>query len=161
MLIKKNKISIIFLTLVFILSFFILSTNKTFAQDSIGGGQPGDSIGGGQPGDSIGGGQPGDSIGGGSPGTTSVTRLDNPLTINTIWDFVEKILNIVVSIGIPIVAFFIILSGFRFVSARGNPEALGEAKRMLLYTLIGAVLLLGAWVIAQAISGTVDLITKP
>lgn len=89
-------------------------------------------------------------------------QLENPIpSITTIGGFVEILLNIVLTIGIPIVAFFIILSGFRFVTARGNPEALGEAKRMLLYSLIGGALLLGAWVLAEAIQNTVNLITTP
>ena len=92
----------------------------------------------------------------------AAVQLENPIpSITTIGGFVEILLNIVLTIGIPIVAFFIILSGFRFVTARGNPEALGEAKRMLLYSLIGGALLLGAWVLAEAIQNTVNLITAP
>lgn len=92
----------------------------------------------------------------------AAVQLENPIpSITTIGGFVEILLNIVLTIGIPIVAFFIILSGFRFVTARGNPEALSEAKRMLLYSLIGGALLLGAWVLAEAIQNTVNLITTP
>lgn len=88
--------------------------------------------------------------------------LENPIpSITNIGGFVETLLNIVLTIGIPIVAFFIILAGFNFVTARGNPEKLKKAKDMLLYTLIGAALLLGAWVLAEAIQGTVNLITQP
>lgn len=127
--------------------------------DTIGGGN-GDTIGGGN-GDTIGGGN-GDTIGGGN-GTTEQTQqfkgLDNPVpNITTIPQLIEKLLNIVLTIGIPIVAFFLIFTGFRFVAARGNEEALTNAKRALLYTIIGAVILLGCWVLAQAIAGTVETI---
>lgn len=86
--------------------------------------------------------------------------LANPLAnIDTFPAFIKNILNIVLTIGIPIVTFFIILSGFQFVAARGNPEELTKAKKSFMYTVIGAAVLLGAWVIASAISGTIDALT--
>lgn len=65
-------------------------------------------------------------------------------------------LEIVMIVGVPIVALAIIYTGFLFVSAQGNSEALTKAKKSLLYTLIGAALLLGAFVLAEAIGKTVD-----
>jgi len=41
------------------------------------------------------------------------------------------------------------------VTARGNPESLKKAKDALLYSVLGAAILLGAWAIAQLISDTV------
>ena len=91
------------------------------------------------------------------PGDASISiKFDNPIKANTIGEFVEKILEIVVTIGVPIVAIFIIYSGFLFVQARGNSEKLKEAKNTFLYTIIGAAILLGAWVLAQAIGGTIE-----
>jgi len=54
------------------------------------------------------------------------------------------------------VAIAIIYSGFLFVTAQGNSEKLTKAKKALLYTIIGAALLLGSYVIATAIGKTVD-----
>lgn len=86
--------------------------------------------------------------------------INNPTNITSIEDFVAKALNIVVDIGTPLVAFFLILSGFMFVAARGNEEKLATAKRSLVYTLIGAALVLGCWGIAQAVKGTIEDVTK-
>ncbi len=89
------------------------------------------------------------------------TTINNPLgegNLETIPAFIEKILKIVVEIGIPIVTLAIIYSGFLFVQAQGSPEKLKKAKDALLYTLIGATLLLGAYVLAAAIGSTVDQI---
>lgn len=84
-------------------------------------------------------------------------RIKNPLnsSINTLPKFIEEVLNIALMVGVPIITLAIIYSGFLFVMARGNSEKLGEAKNTLMYTLIGAALLLGSWVIAQAIQGTI------
>lgn len=98
-----------------------------------------------------------------TPGTKINTGIGNPLKnagIEDITSFIESILRFVVMIGIPIVTLAIIYSGFLFVVARGNPEELKKAKRTFLYTLIGAALLLGSFIIANAIKGTVDQITS-
>ncbi len=70
-------------------------------------------------------------------------------------DLIKSILEGALKIGIPLVALAVIYSGFLFVAARGNSEKLGKAKDALLYTLIGAGVLLGSWAIAQMISATV------
>ncbi len=83
-------------------------------------------------------------------------ELQNPLSgVNDIGSFIKKILDIVLTIGIPVVALFIIYSGFLFVTARGNSEKLGDAKKTFGYTLLGAAILLGSWVLAQALGDTV------
>jgi hypothetical protein len=90
------------------------------------------------------------------PCTGTEGKICNPLgTTSTLPALIEKILEGVLKIGIPVVALAIIYCGFLFVFARGNPEELTKAKDALLYTLIGAAILLGAWAIAQIISSTV------
>lgn len=68
---------------------------------------------------------------------------------------IKTILEGVLKIGIPIVALAIIYCGFLFVFARGNSEKLTKARNALLYTVIGAAVLLGAWAIAKMIQATV------
>ena len=82
-------------------------------------------------------------------------KICNPIKTNTINDFIKTLLEGVVKIGIPVVALAIIYCGFLFVSARGNSEKLTEAKKALMYTLIGAAILLGSWAIAGLIANTV------
>jgi len=91
-------------------------------------------------------------------GTNITTKIDNPLgpKITDIPSFIQEVIVIVLTVGIPIIALAIIYTGFLFVAAQGNPEKLTKAKKALLYTLIGATLLLGAFVIANAIGKTVD-----
>ena len=79
----------------------------------------------------------------------------NPITTNTINDFIRVILEGVLKIGIPVVALAIIYCGFLFVKARGNSEELSKAKDALLYTVIGAAVLLGSWALAKLISETI------
>lgn len=91
-------------------------------------------------------------------------KLENPLGpsgVNTISDFVRRLLDIVLTIGIPVITIFIIYSGFLFVTARGKEEAITKAKENLLTTIIGAAILLGAWVLAQALGSTINELQQP
>ena len=82
----------------------------------------------------------------------------NPLessNINSISDYIHTFLTKALELGIPVVALAVIYCGFLFVAARGNSEKLTKAKAALLYTLIGAAILLGAWAIATLLQNTV------
>lgn len=99
------------------------------------------------------------SAGGGinNKDVTIDVKINNPLgNISTVQEFIERLLNIVITIGVPIVALAIIYTGFLFVTAQGNADKLKTAKNALVYTLIGAALVLGAWVLAKAIVNTVN-----
>lgn len=98
----------------------------------------------------------------GGTGANINTKIQNPLgdNITDIPSFIKEVINIIIYIGIPIITLAIIYTGFLFVKAQGNPEELTKAKRTLLYTLIGGALLLGAFVIAEAIGKTVEDITS-
>ena len=103
---------------------------------------------------------------GGTPSSTSGvslnTRIANPLgsNITDLPTFINVIVSFVLLIAIPIIVLAVIYAGFLFVTAQGNSEKLKKAKTTLLYTLIGAALLLGSFVIAKAIQGTVSQITS-
>ena len=85
-------------------------------------------------------------------------KIENPLGASgptSIPAFIQILLTGALKVGIPIVALAVIYCGFLFVAARGNSEKLTKAKDALLYTLIGAAILLGSWAIASLISATV------
>ena len=87
-----------------------------------------------------------------------VGHICNPIGVNDLNGLIKTGLEGIIKIGAPLVAFAIIYAGFLFVFAQGNSEKLDKAKETLLYTLIGAALLLGSWAIAQIISNTVSAI---
>ncbi len=92
-----------------------------------------------------------------STGLDIQVKLNNPLndSIKSIPDLIVKILKIVRTIAIPIVVLLIIWAGFKFVWARGNPTELTKAREALMWTLIGAAILLGATLLVEIIKGTV------
>jgi len=99
-----------------------------------------------------------------TPATSSGVKIDagikNPLgdKLVDLPSFIKAIVQIVLVVGVPLLALAIIYSGFLFVKAQGNSEELTKAKHALLYTVIGGALLLGAFVISNAIVSTVNQI---
>jgi hypothetical protein len=96
-----------------------------------------------------------------SIGFAQESKLNNPLNSNfsTIPGFIAGALRILVMVALPIISLFIVYAGFKFISAQGNPNSLTEAKNNFFYVILGAILILGAWVIATLIGGTVTQLT--
>jgi len=82
--------------------------------------------------------------------------LENPLSFDTIENFVEGALRAFVYIALPILAFFFVYAGFLFIKAQGNEGGLSKAKDNFKNVVIGAILILGAWVFATLIANTVS-----
>ncbi len=92
----------------------------------------------------------------------SGSGLCNPLAreYSSIPTFIQGALKALVVIALPIITFFFVYSGFMFVMARGNEAQLTKARKNFLYVVIGAVLILGAWILSQLIAGTVSQLTN-
>lgn len=88
--------------------------------------------------------------------------LQNPLKdgFTSIPDFLAALLGVVIYIAKPIIVIMIIYSGFLFIKAQGKPEDLTTARKAIMWTLIGAAVILGASLLSNAISGTVDEIRR-
>lgn len=84
--------------------------------------------------------------------------LGNPLkdSISSIPAFVAEVLKAIVVIGLPIITLFIVISGFMFLWARGNPGNIDKAKQNFMWVIVGTLLILGAWVLVTLIAGTVN-----
>ena len=83
-------------------------------------------------------------------------KLVNPITYDSINDFLLAILQVVIQYGAVLIVFLIVFAGFKFVTAQGNTEKIADARKMLLWIIVGAFVLLGAYVIQAAICGTLE-----
>ncbi len=92
---------------------------------------------------------------GGNLSNTTTTTIVNPIGSSDLITLIRTVLEGIIKIGMPIIVLAVIYSGFLFVAAQGNSEKLNDAKRSLLYTLIGAAILFGAWALAQLVTDTV------
>lgn len=148
---KRKTIITIFLAVFLCFSF----TNVVFADDGQTAGNPNPE------GQTAGNPDPeGQTAGNPDPSEVNTfgVSITNPLKgdIDTVPALIAEIIRIIVLIAVPIITLAIIYAGFLFVQARGNSEKLKEARSTLVAVLIGAAIILGAWVIAEAIGGTVD-----
>lgn len=87
--------------------------------------------------------------------TGSVNQLVNPISVSSLDGLVSKILGIAIILAIPVAALLIIYAGFMYVLAQGDKKKIGDAHQILLWTVVGLAIILGAWAIVQIIQGTV------
>jgi type IV secretory pathway VirB2 component (pilin) len=74
----------------------------------------------------------------------------------TLLSLINAILtNIILPIGAVAAVIFIIIAGFKYIQAQGNPAKIQEAHKRLLWTLIGVGVLLGAAGISAVLQATV------
>lgn len=85
--------------------------------------------------------------------------IKNPLGSNDLDSLLLKIMDIVTKVGSIVVVFFIIYSGYKFVSAGESDDDRTKAKEIFYATVIGAAILLGANLIANIIVTTVETTT--
>ena len=95
------------------------------------------------------------SAGGNPPATPGFAGLENPLNSPTLMGLLTSILDVIMVFAVPLIVFFIIYAGFLYVTAQGNEETVKKAHRALLYAVVGGVIILGAWIILDVISGTI------
>jgi hypothetical protein len=84
----------------------------------------------------------------------STGLFDNPLESDSLLELFAKILRAIVRIAAIALVFAFVWVGFQFAAAQGNTESLSKARNALLWTVIGAAIILGAEGIAAVIGST-------
>lgn len=93
-------------------------------------------------------------------GSSQGVTLINPLGAGTSLPILLKdILQFVVQIGTVIIILMLVYVGFLFVTAQGNDSKISEARTALLWTVVGALILLGAQAISLGIQSTVQALS--
>lgn len=90
------------------------------------------------------------------PSFASAQYFKNPIDTDTLDGFLVKLLDVVILLGAIAVVFFLILAGFKYVTARGDEKKISSAHQTLTWTIVGGAIVLGARVIAAAIQATVN-----
>ncbi len=99
----------------------------------------------------------------GNLGNDIGVRLLNPLGIDggpsSLAEFLVQILDFVVAVGSVVVAFMMVYVGYLFVMARGNPGEISKARDAFVWTIVGALIVLGSKAIATGILATVEALS--
>lgn len=80
----------------------------------------------------------------------------NPINKANINAILTALLDFVTAVGAVLAVLFTVYAGFLFVTARGNESQLEKAKQTLFWTLVGAVIVLGAFALAEVIENTAN-----
>lgn len=72
----------------------------------------------------------------------------------TMSEFIYLLISIVQLIGIPLLVMCLIYSGYLMVTSAGNETQVSKAKMWIFWTIIGALIVLGAKPIADMVYGT-------
>lgn len=76
----------------------------------------------------------------GTPGGNII--LDNPLGTENIMDVINKVLNYLIYISVPILALMILVGGFQILGAKDSPEKVQKGKDTIKYAVIGFIVIL-------------------
>jgi len=92
-----------------------------------------------------------------SSNSSGIVTIKNPFKADSITGLIEVIINSILKpIGAVVAVVMIIYAGFLFATSRGEPGKITKAREAIQAAVIGAAILLGAWVISEAIQGTVE-----
>lgn len=91
-----------------------------------------------------------------APLLVRAAELQSPLKFPDLSSLIEGLLRSIVYISFPIISLFVVYAGFKFLTAQGNETKLTSAKENIRYVILGALLILGAWALAQLLGGTVN-----
>jgi heme/copper-type cytochrome/quinol oxidase subunit 2 len=106
--------------------------------------------------------------GGGSMDTNNpqpgqvTAQLQNPLgsAVPDIPSLITKVINVVISFAYIVVACFLIWSGFKFVTAQGNSKEIESAKSTFYWTIVGALIVMGAQTLSAMFKTTLENLGK-
>ena len=87
------------------------------------------------------------------PNGTRKVCLDNPLCADTFAELIDAIINLLFYLAIAITPIMLIMAGFYYLTAAGEPEKINTAKKIILYTLIGLVIVISAKGIMELFQG--------
>ncbi len=66
-------------------------------------------------------------------------------TLACIWPLMSNIINAAIVLSAVVALYFIIISGIRFISSRGDAEAISNAKKTLTFAIIGFIFIVLAF----------------
>ncbi len=77
--------------------------------------------------------------------------LPNPLSVESWEELLNRIINYLIYLAIPVCSLAILYGGWKMISSEGNEEAISEGKKVLKWAIIGFIIIILAKGIALAI----------
>lgn len=84
------------------------------------------------------------------PSLVEAIRIPNPLEAESFEELIENLIDFIFWVAVVIVPLMIIIAGFYFLTAAGNPEKVNTAKRIIFWSIVGfAIVLLAKGIISM------------
>lgn len=85
-------------------------------------------------------------------GETQATRIPNPIAAASFPCLVQTVSRAAIQVAIPLAIITIIFAGLRFIFAglQGNQTKIADARKMLLWAVVGTAIVVGSFAIANA-----------
>ena len=77
-----------------------------------------------------------------SPVLADTLQIDPPTDSKTFQDLINKIVSFLSLVSLALAPLMIVLAGFYYVTANGDPEKVKKANNILLYTAVGIAVIL-------------------
>jgi len=71
----------------------------------------------------------------------SQVSIPNPLKATSLVALFDSITNFLLWVAIPLTTLIIVVGGYYFVTAAGDPEKIKTGKKIILYTVIGLLII--------------------
>lgn len=97
-----------------------------------------------------------------STALAAAVEIPNPLKYEDFPAFLDALLTGLIWLAIYISPIMLVIAGFYFVTAMGDPNKIDLAKKMVMYTLIGFAIIFASKLLVSAISNAIkDSISPP
>lgn len=90
-------------------------------------------------------------------GQTGGLTIKNPLGTENVIDIINRILNYLIYISVPILALMILIGGFQILTARGEPGKITDGRKTITWAVVGFLVIL----ISKGIALILLAIMKP
>lgn len=91
------------------------------------------------------------------PAVSYAVTIENPLTTNDFQVLIDRLVNLVFTIGLAIAPISIIVAGVLFMTAQGEPGKIQAAQAIIKWTFIGLIILLCSKAIVELIKTSVGV----
>ncbi len=82
-------------------------------------------------------------------------------TVQTIPQFLDMLLGIMIMVAMPLTAILMIWTGFQYAMAKGDQTKLKKARDSILYIIVGLAILLASKGLQMTLQATVDSLSTP
>lgn len=85
-------------------------------------------------------------------------KLESPIEHKNFGDLIDAIIKFIFNIALALAPLLIVIGGFYFVTAAGDPSKIETGKRIILYTLIGFLIILISRGLVEVIKGLIRVV---